>query len=461
MTDQPNIMLLVAEDTGRHHGCYGDPCGKTPAIDQLAAEGARYTHAFSTASVCAPSRASLVTGKTSFSQGNHHMRSTLINPPPLFTEKLRQAGYYVNWSNKTDFNFKPPESFADDTHEWFDELAEGRIPNQPWLLYHNFGATHESGMWPKKWKDRCGPVLSEDEYCDPATVRVPSYLPDTPEVRADIARYYDNLTLQDKQVAHALETLDKYGQRDNTIVIYLSDHGRGLLREKRWCYDAGLHLPLIVRAPGLTEPGSVNSELVSWLDIAPTLLDLAGAETVDDAQGRIFLGTNQQPAPEYVIAGRDRMEEVFDRVRTARSKRFHYIRNDFPELPYGSRMKYMENQATTQAARRLYAEGRLEGAAALYFTDAKPPVEFYDCDADPENVHNLADDPLYADAIAAHAGALDDFLTRTGDLGERPERELIDEGILTDILTYYSDYPEPLPEDQRIAGIEIPPMEMP
>jgi len=461
MSPRPNFILLVGEDTGCHQGCYGDPVGHTPAIDQLAREGARYEHACSTAPVCAPSRSALMMGKTAFSQGSHHMRSFLHQPPKLFTQALREAGYYVNWTNKTDFNFDPPEDFADDRSEWFDDLAAGNLPGQPWLLYYNFQLTHESSMWPEVWEEKRAGLLSDDELTDPATVPVPAYLPDAPEVRADIARYYDMLRGQDKLVARALAALDQSGQRDNTIVIYMSDHGRGLIREKRFCYEAGVRLPLIVRAPGLLDPGTVSPDLVSWLDIAPTLIDLGGAEPLPNAQGRIFFGPNAQPAPDYIFSGRDRMDNVFDRVRTARSQQYRYIRNDFPDLPYASHLWYMEKQLTSQAARRLYAEGQLEGPAKSFFLNQKPAEELYDVQADPDNVRNLADDPAMADTLRTHREALAAFLERTGDLGEVPERELIDRGLVMDKLAEYYERVEPLPPEQRVGRYETAPVEMP
>jgi len=460
MTNRPNIMILMAEDTGRHQGCYDDPAAHTPAIDQLAADGKRYTHAFSNAPVCAPSRSAMMMGKTAFSQGSHHMRSTLLNHPIVFTELLREAGYYVNWANKTDFNFEPRASFADDRHEWFDDLANGKLPDQPSLLYHNFAVSHESKMWPDCWEENVAPYLDDNERIDPAKVHVPAYLPDEPEVRADLARYYESLIVQDKGVARALKALDDSGQRDNTIVFYYADHGRGLLREKRWMYEAGIHLPLIVRAPGLTDPGSVSNELISWLDLAPTILSLCNAKPIDGAQGRVFLGPEKAPPPEYVFAGRDRMDEVFDRVRTARSQQYLYIRNDFPQLPYASRQQYMEKQWTTQVTRRLFAEAKLSPEQSQWYAPEKPAEEFYDCDADPENVNNLAENPKYADAIAAHRQALGDFLERTGDLAQQPEQDLIDQGLVANRLPEYYERVTPLSAEHRV-GAEVAPVEMP
>ncbi len=458
---KPNVMLLVAEDTGRNLGCYGDATAHTPAIDGLAAEGARYTTACSTAPVCAPSRSALVLGKYQWTVSSHHMRSTLLRPPRLFTEELREAGYYVNWSNKTDFNFEPPASFADECRDWFDDLAAGKLNGRPWFLYHNFFNTHESQMWPEEWEKNVAPHLAPDERCDPASVTVPAYLPDTPKVRADIARHYDCLRLQDRQVARALDALERSGQRDNTIVIYLSDHGRGLVREKRWCYDAGVTLPLIIRRPGKIAPGTVADEPVSWIDIAPTLLSLCGVPVPDDYQGRVFLGENRNPGERaYCFSGRDRMDEAFDRVRTARDRRFRYIRNFFPQLPYAQRNHYMEKQQTTREVRELGAEGKLNPAQAAWLAETKPSEELYDCLADPANVRNLAADPAHAGTLAEMRTALDTFLEESGDTGTLHERELIARGLVADRLEEYGARIEPLPAHLRV-GPERTVLEMP
>ncbi len=460
MKTKPNILVLVGEDTSPLHGCYGDPCARTPAIDSIAANGTRYTNTFSTAPVSAPSRSALISGRTAFSLGSHHMRSNLINPPKLFTECLRDAGYYVNWNNKMDFNFTPPDDFADDCCDWNEDLAEGRLPDQPWFLYNNFNISHESMMWEWKSKEFVGPELPESERCSPSTVSVPAYLPDTLEVRQDIARHYDSLAVQDKFVGQALEALERSGQRENTVVIYLADHGRGLAREKRFCYYAGIHVPLIVQAPGMVEAGAVSDELISLLDIAPTLLNLAGAERPPELQGKVFFGERKDPPCEYVFAGRDRMDEAFDRVRVARSLKFHYIRNDFPEIPYAVRIQFMEKQRTTQVLREKFAKGELTPAQCLWMSETKPPEELYAAD-DPENIHNLAGDPAYHETLVAHREALARFLAETGDMGERTERDLIDAGIITDErLVEYRDWVAPLPAAYRI-GPEIAPIEMP
>ncbi|MFW6286373.1 MAG: sulfatase-like hydrolase/transferase, partial [Candidatus Sumerlaeota bacterium] len=177
-SDKPNILFLIAEDTGCHQGCYGDPVARTPAIDSLAADGCLYEQCIATAPVCAPSRCSYVTGHYAFSLGTHNMRSWTFAQPETFMEVLRENGYYVNWANKQDFNFTPKDTYADEESPWFDDLATGNLPDKPWMLYYNFDITHESFMWPSKWERGIVPELPEDARTDPADVPVPEYIAD-------------------------------------------------------------------------------------------------------------------------------------------------------------------------------------------------------------------------------------------------------------------------------------------
>ena len=462
---RPNILLLVGEDVGRHFGCYGDAYARTPNLDRLAAEGALYTNAFSTAPVCAPSRSCLVSGKYQWAMGSHPMRSVLVTPPRLFTHELRDAGYFVNWHTKRDFNFVPDDGFADACEPWLDDLRAGRLPeDKPFFLYQNFDVTHESTMWRdgggqadnRKAKEH---LLAPEQRHDPSLAPVPAYLPDTDDVRADIARYYDAVSIHDAEIGAVLDALDASPYRADTVVIYLSDHGRGLLREKRWCYDAGIHLPLIVRDPRDPMPGAVRDELVSWVDVAPTILSLAGVPAPEDYHGAAFLGGRAGGERAYAFAGRDRMDECGDRVRAVREKRFHYIRNEHPELPYAQRLTYLENQRTTRVARDLHARGELSTEAALFFARQKPPEELYDAVADPDMVHNLAEDPAYARILTRMRAALDEHRAAVPDLGLVPERELVRRGVIQDALADYAERVAPLPEGHEIGDHTTPVLE--
>jgi N-sulfoglucosamine sulfohydrolase len=446
---RPNIVLIVGEDVGRHLGCYGDDYAITPNLDRLAADGTLYTNGFTHAPVCAPSRSGLVIGQYPCTIGSHHMRSTLVNPPRMFTHELRDAGYHVSWPTKLDFNFQPLEGWCDTTAEWIGNLPEAR----PFFAYVNFSNTHESQCWHNEDEHaKACDRLSSDQFHNPDEAPVPAYLPDTPNTRREIACYYDNLTQQDHYVGDVLRTIDEAGVADNTIVIYMTDHGRGLPREKRWCYGAGVHLPLIIRAPGLTEPGSVIDDLVGWVDIAPTILSLTSTPIPSAYQGQVFLGPDAAEPRSYCYGGRDRMDECFDRTRFVRSQQYHYIRNFYPQLPWAVRLRYMEQEATFQDMRELHAEGELQPPQDVFMQATKPAEELYDAQNDPDMVNNLAGQPAHEQTLADMRAACEQFIEWTGDLGQVSERTLIERGIVTNrVEEDYRPRCGSLPERHRIG----------
>lgn len=452
--ERPNIVWIVGEDMGPELGCYGDPQAITPNLDRLAREGARFTRCFTHAPVCAPSRSGLITGQYPTTIGTHHMRSKLIAPPPTFTSLLRQAGYFVAWPGKTDFNFDVPKDAFDSTVDWFKTR---KLPKQPFFAYINFTDSHESSIrMADKFKTATANLKPEERH-DPAKLSVPPYHPDTPEVRRDLANYYDLVTAVDHKVGAVLRLLEEQGVASNSVVVLFGDHGRGLPRSKRWVYDSGTHVPLIVRWPGQIKPGSVREDLVSFIDFAPTMLALAQApEPARDKslalpgapagtfaryapmQGIVFLGPRAQER-KYLFAARDRMDETPDRIRAVRARQFHYLRNFHPELPYAQRIAYLEEMPTMQVWRRLNAEGKLNDTQKLFFAPTKPREELYDCDADPHELHNLAGSPQHEAVLRELRAALDAWIVETHDLGAIPESELVKRGLVRDMTAQYAD----------------------
>jgi len=432
-TPRPNIVWIVGEDMGPELGCYGDKYARTPALDKLAREGVRFTRAFTHAPVCAPSRSGLISGRYPTSIGTHHMRSKLLNPPPLFTEFLRKAGYFVAWPGKTDFNFDVPTNAFDSTKPWLQS-----IPKQPFFAYHNIGLSHESQIRaPAPQFKKNIAALSESDRHDAANAPIPPYHPDAPEVRRDVANYYDLCTAVDYEVARVLRRLEEAGVATNTIVFFFGDHGRGLPRSKRWCYDSGTRVPLIVRWPGQMEAGTVREDLVSFIDFAPTVLSLAGVEVPKEMDGQTFLGAKQAAPRKYVYAARDRMDETYDRIRAVRDERFRYVRNFEPTLPYAQRVSYMEEMPTMQVWRKWNEEGKLNAAQKLFFAPTKPAEELYDTAADPHEVVNLAGKPEHQIKLQELRAELERWMKDTGDLGSVPETELIQRGLVADKLAEY------------------------
>jgi N-sulfoglucosamine sulfohydrolase len=430
-TARPNIVWIVGEDMGPEMGCYGDSLATTPHLDKLASQGARYTRCFTHTAVCAPSRHGLITGQYPIKTGAMHMRSVLKQPPVTFTKLLRDAGYHVAWPGKTDFNFKEPAEFADSKENWWKKDA---VPKQPFFGYANFTVSHESQVRNDGDKFATNTSrLTPQQRHDPARVQLPPFWPDAPEVRRELANYYDLVTAVDYLAGDVLAWLDKHGLAENTIVVFFGDHGRGMARYKRWCYDTGTHVPLIVRWPGKIAPATVRDELVGFVDLPATMLSLGGGVVPKDFDGVVFLGPDgKRPTPErqYVYAHRDYMDETFDRIRSVRDKRWHYLRNFAPELTYAQRNDYMEKGKTMQVWRQWFAEGKLNPVQSLHFAKAKPPEELYDTDADPFEVANLASDPAHAGKLAELRAACDEWLTKTKDKAGMPVEELVQKEII-------------------------------
>ena len=426
----PNILWLTAEDICPHLGCFGDSYAHTPRLDRLAKEGVRYTQAFGITGVCAPNRSCLITGVFPCRLGSQGMRSTAVLPAGVrcFSEYLRQAGYYCTNNAKTDYNFPVPPGAWDECGgkaHWRNRKA-----GQPFFAVFNHEVTHESQIRvPEERYRRNTARLEPGERHDPAKAPLPPFHPDTPEVRRDWARYYDNITAMDYQVADRLEELEREGLAGETIVFFFGDNGTGLPGMKKWIWEGGLHVPLIVRFPekhrplAPAGPGQAVDRLVSFVDFAPTVLALAGVGIPPAMQGTAFLGPAAGGPREFVHAIRDRMAERFDAVRVVRSRRYQYHRNFMPHLPWAQFVSYTHEMPTMQVWQRLADEGKLSGPAARYFL-AKPVEELYDNEADPHHVRNLAGDPAHGAALERMRAECVAWMKRTGDLGLLPEREM-------------------------------------
>jgi len=419
---RPNVLWISCEDMSPDLGCYGDEYADTPNLDRLAREGCRYTNAFVPYPVCAPTRSAIITGMYPSTLGTMHMRTSMkgyeaVVPPEVkcFPEYLRAAGYYCSNNRKTDYQFRAPFTAWD--HSGGDWRNPDRPADAPFFSVINLATTHESRCWPRR---------DEQLIHDPDKAAVPPYYPDTPVVRQNIARYYDNITEMDAQVGEILQRLAEDGLAGDTVVFFWSDHGRGLPRCKRWPYDSGLHVPLIVRWPGRIEPGSVCDDLVNLIDLGPTVLSLAGVEIPSHVQGRALLGDQKGEPREFVFGGRERMDATsVEHIRTIRDKQYRYIRNFMPQRPYAQVIPYMERMPIMQEWRRLHAEGKLIGPQNLFFQDVKPLEELYDVVADPHQIHNLADSPEHQQVLRKMRATLRKQIKETGDLGGLPEDRLI------------------------------------
>src|SRR5262245_3925665 len=418
---QPNMLWLSSEDHGPHMGCYGDTFASTPNVDRLAAKGIMYTHVWSCAPVCAPARTTIISGMYPPSTGSEHMRSMVPVPEgkKMFPQLLREAGYDCSNSAKEDYNLAQTGIVWDDSSR--NGHSKNRQPGQPFFAVFNSEKSHESQI-------RTRP---HSFVHDPAKVRVPAYHPNTPEVRQDWAQYYDQVSAADADAGKLLKELEDDGLADNTIVFYWADHGSGMPRSKRWPYDSGLHVPLVVYfpekwrhlAPKDYQPGGKSDRLVSFVDFAPTMLSLAGNQPPEWMQGHAFAGKfATQPQP-FIYGFRGRMDERYDLVRTVTDGRYVYVRNYMPHKIYGQHIDYMFQTPTTQVWKRLHDDGKLS-AAQDAFWKTKPPEELYDLQADPDEVTNLAASPAHQGTLAKLRKAHRDWELAIRDVGFLPEGEI-------------------------------------
>jgi len=434
MSEQPNIVWISCEDISPHLGCYGDPHAITPNLDKLAQEGTRYTNAFTTAGVCAPCRSAIITGMYQNSIGTHHMRCnatlpTWLKPFPVY---LREAGYYCTNNSKTDYQFSKPAK----KEIWDICGAKGHWKNrpqksQPFFAVFNFTGCHESGIASEsKYKSVTEDLLPSQRQNPKELTTLPPYYPDTTITREDWKRNYELITAMDAWAGDLIQQLKDAGEYDNTIIIYWSDHGVGLPRAKRWLYDSGTHIPLIIRVPEKFQKSldisslATDNQLISAVDFAPTVLNIAGIDPPSYLQGRAFLGLHLSPPRKFVYGARDRMDERYDIIRTVRGPQYRYIRNFEPLKPYYQYMNTPEKGATMQEIRKKEASGQLDPVMALFSANEKPVEELYDTHADPFEIHNLADDPAFSQRLSEMRHALSEWQNEIGDVGLIPEAEI-------------------------------------
>jgi len=423
---RPNILWLIAEDFGPHLGCYGAKEVSTPNLDRLAGEGVRYTRFFTTAPVCSPSRSAFMTGMYQTTIGAHQHRShrddgyELPRGVRVLTDWFRDAGYFtanvrhmpepIKWKGtaKTDWNFtytgKPFDS-----DRWSDLKT-----NQPFFAQVNFQETHRAFRAPK--------------HADPARVQLPPWTPDHPIAREDMAKYLDAATELDRKIGLVLRQLEADGLADNTVVVFFGDNGEAHIRSKQFCYESGLRVPLIIRwpknhpAPKGFVPGSVEDRLLMAIDLAPTMLDLAGAKKPAKMQGEIFLGRRAAKRREYVFGARDRCDETVFRFRTVRDVRYRYIRNFTPERPFLQPNEYKERSYPVwNLLKELNAAGKLTSAQAALCAPTMPEEELYDLENDPHEIDNLAKSSAHQRVLKRLRRELERWIKDSNDQGRELE----------------------------------------
>lgn len=429
---RPNILWISCEDISPNLGCYGDAYASTPNLDRLASQGVRFTQAFTPAGVCAVVRTGIITGMYPISFGGQHMRTVIdfpknVEPFPVY---LREAGYFCTNKSKTDYQSNVDMNATWDKHGASHSDWRDRAEGQPFFSVINLTVSHESQI--RHGAETHAAILEgldEGQRHDPemAAPFLPPIYPNTAEARKDWAWYADNISEMDRQVGEILQRLDDDGLTENTVVIFWSDHGRGLPRSKRWIYDSGVHVPLIVRWPNQMQGGRLNDELVSTQDLTPTTLAIAGIEPKSYMHGRVFLGGKAEEAPDRLFFHRDRMDEVYELMRATRDHQFKYIRNFEPERTYAQHIDYMDMMPTLVDLRQMHADGKLDATQELFFRQRKPIEELYNVIEDPHEVNNLAEDPKYQDKLKELRAAVEAWQVEIGDLGLVPEPIMMDE----------------------------------
>jgi arylsulfatase A-like enzyme len=424
---RPNIVWFVVDDMSANFSCYGEKLIQTPHVDQLAREGTRFTRAFTTAPVCSPSRSAMITGMYQTSIGAHNHRSGRgaleINLPegvkslPLI---LKEAGYYTAIGGplvkggkqlaKTDYNFEWDQAIYDG-NDW-----AGRKAGQPFFMQVQLhgGKYRHNRNWPQRVLKELGSATK------PEDLTLPPYYPRDQALLEDWAQYLDTVRYTDKEVGEVLTRLTAEGVLDNTLIIFMTDHGISHAREKQFLYDGGTHIPFIVRGPGVAR-GAVRDDLIEHIDMAAITLAAAGLPVPPRMQGRNILARAYRKR-EAVFAARDRCDETVEHLRSVRTAEFKYIRNYYPERPHLQPNRYKDAKEIVQRLRALHEQGKLPPLTEkLLFSPTRPAEELYDLRADPFETRNLAADPKQAKTLAEMRARLQRWIKETADRGEQPE----------------------------------------
>jgi arylsulfatase A-like enzyme len=411
---KPNFLIFIADDAGWNDiGAYGNPAVQTPNIDRLAREGMRFDKAWLTCSSCSPSRAGILTGRYPHSTGCGELHLPWPEDAVLMSTPLRGAGYWAasvgKWhpwgdAGRVQYDFVE-DSVPSGCELWLDAL-KNRPKDKPFFLWCAAHDAHRPFM-PKTF----------DPPNSPDKVIVPPYLPDGPETRGELAMYYDEISRMDTGIGKVLAELQREGILDTTFILFLSDNGSPFPRCKTRVYDSGVRTPFIVRYPKLVRPGSHTASLVSSVDIAPTILALAGLPPLPGFQGKSFLPLFSNPSAtirKYAYAEHN-WHALAACERAVRSDRFNYIHNWRPDLSAVPPAGAIEKSAVWTVMKKLYDEGKLPPEQSACFAVPQPVEELYDTQTDPFELHNLAGDPEYAPVLEQMRNAMEKWQKDTKD----------------------------------------------
>ena len=458
-TKRPNIVWIIPDDMSANFSCYGETAIETPNVDQLASRGVKFENAFVTAPVCSTCRSAFITGMYQTTIGAHHHRSgrgelkiRLPQGIELVPKLFQDAGYYTSitgWPmnvrlGKTDYNFEWDETVYDGSN--WSERKDG----QPFFAQIQTKGGKRRGKDSDGWESvssaaekQLGSRTSTD------AVRLPPYYPNHPDIVRDWAAYLDSVRMTDAMVGDVIARLEKEGILENTIVVFMTDHGISHGRGKQFMYDEGLHVPLVIAGPGI-ESGTIRDDVVEHIDIAALSLAAAGISIPDSMQARDILANDYVPR-DAAFAARDRCDETVDHMRAVRTKDFKYIRNFLPNRPYLQPCAYKDAKAILIALREYHAAGKLNEVQELLFREVRPSEELYAVNDDPHEINNLADDPNYAEKLKELRGRLDQWMQETDDKGRQPEStEMFD----SDMAVYTAKLRSPKFPPEQLKKLE-------
>lgn len=436
---RPNILWFIVDDMSANFSCYGEKLIQTPHVDQLAKEGTRFSRAFVTAPVCSPCRSALITGMYQTSIGAHHHRSGRgkekihlpqgVTPIPALFQK---AGYYTcigtglpdqsapsknprTGLGKTDYNFESDENIYDSS-DW-----AGRKPGQPFFMQVQLPGGKLRGNTEASAQKLARRAAAEfGKAVNPDDVVLPPYYPRDPVLLRDWAAYLDAVRFTDKHVGQVMARLEREGILDQTLVIFMTDHGISHARGKQFLYDEGTHVPLVVRGPGIPRD-AVRNDLVEHIDLAALSLAAAGIPLPPRMQAKNVFAKDYQPR-DAVFAARDRCDETVERIRSVRTGQFLYIRNFYPQQPHLQPNAYKDGKSILKRLRELHAAKQLDPLTdKLLFSPTRPAEELYEWTTDRWQVINLADDPRHRTTLETLRARLDRWILETNDHGPEPE----------------------------------------
>ncbi|MFW6223307.1 MAG: sulfatase [Spirochaetota bacterium] len=411
---QPNIVVFVADDAGwDDSSVYGNRRVRTPNIQRLADTGMTFSRAFVTSPQCSPSRASMLTGLYPHQTGAEDLHEPIPADVTILPDYLREAGYFTGSMLKQHIGRAASSRF-----DWYSarlgrfERFLDRADSRPFFLWVGFMDPHRPYLR--------GTIARPH---DAAEVRVPAHLADTPETRGEIALYYDEISRMDGWIGRFLDVLEERGLRENTIVLYVSDNGWPFPRAKGSLYDAGMRTPYIWSRPNVIEPGTHHGGIASTIDLAPTLLDAAGAEIPAEMEGESIMGLlrgDESGQGREAAFSQRNWHGTEDHIRAVRTERFKLIVNSYERQAFGLPPDIAQSDTWKSLLERR-EEGRLTPQQRLNFVHPRPPVEFYDLERDPHEYVNRAWDPEYAAEQHRLFLELDDWMARTNDYPPGPE----------------------------------------